>query len=96
MKTVLLVLVLLVSATTAQAAPRNESLLQCGLTFGGATVVSSAKEDSRKQKTRKQPDAMGMIGSDVSGIATSMLAKSKSSESRLPRIVTVAQLGCSW
>jgi len=101
MKHLVLMLMLLAMATTAQAGGDRSSLFACGVNFGGKqlTYQSSSetknKKDYRLHNTRMN-HVLGAVRTERPQLSLHQQAKSNKSEIRLPRKLTFAIIGCSW
>lgn len=100
------VLVLVIWAQAAQARDGGESLLRCGVLLGGAELAYRPASDAARRShvvnlrhwrgdTSEAPRSVGLHFPDPA-FENSFFVPQSRSRSRLPEILTIARIGCTW
>lgn len=102
-----LALVLCAAASTAYAAGSDSSsFLRCGVIFGGRSLTYDSGDQDKERKVQRlnarqqtaQPEPLRLAPSAAAaGSENDPLAVATTpSDSRLPRNLTLATIGCAW
>ncbi|MEZ5568673.1 MAG: hypothetical protein R3E54_10105 [Halioglobus sp.] len=100
------ILVLVIWAQAAQARDGGESLLRCGVLLGGAELAYRPASDAARRASRVnlrhwRADSVGAPRTVAglfpeSAFENAFVTSQSRSRSRLPAVLTIARIGCTW